>query len=220
MKILQSGILVFMLSLFGLSATAATVDPNAVTTFQSGSALLSSEVNTTINALVTAINDNAAKIATMEAAATAPLDLADRQYCLVSLETGLWVDPLAPVAQPDPGADIGVTKGQSKGGVVLAADGTGVLTLYNDDFKEAFFNFAVIDASEPLGAMPFNWSLNASTLTLDWGAGEIESFVVAKSGEMILGGASYTEGTGSGWFSSNIIVLVEVTDAATTCSTF
>ena len=65
---------------------AAPVVGSAVTQFESGTTLSSADMNTTINALVTAINDNAASIATLEAGNS---NVAGREYCLKSI--GNWL---------------------------------------------------------------------------------------------------------------------------------
>lgn len=214
MKFLQSGLTILVLSLIGLQATADTVVSTSVTTFEPGAPLQSSQMNTTLNALITAINDNAAKIAAMEAAAAAPLDVAGREYCVTDLETGFFVSG----TQPN---DVGVTRGSIKAALVLAAGGTATLTTFQDDFKDAFPDFSVFNSNEPLGTFQITWTLTGNVLALDFGDGDVEEFSVSKSGELIVGGiaAADTADDGSGiWYTSNITVAVEVTDAVTTCN--
>lgn len=95
MKNLNLAVAILAFAGFG-TAVADTVNPANVTTFQSGTPALASEVNTTIQALITAINDNATRIAAMETsqASLVPGDINGSVYCIFSLSAGVGAGDL------------------------------------------------------------------------------------------------------------------------------
>lgn len=71
-------------------ALAGTVDSSKVTTFQAGTAAVAAEVNSTISALVSAINDNAERLAALETAAP-DSSVAGQSYQLRSINSSIAV---------------------------------------------------------------------------------------------------------------------------------
>ena len=196
---------------------AAPVVGSAVTQFESGTTLSSADMNTTINALVTAINDNAASIATLEAGNS---NVAGREYCLKSSEIGFYVSNEATPTNP---LAMGASVGAFVGKVVFGVDNTGSLTALSDYYQDGFPT-GVADSSEELFVNePFTWTQTGNKLTLTIGDGataEVVSLGVSKSGEVALTGNGATEPDDSNsglWHYTDTTIAIEVA-AGETCA--
>lgn len=222
MRNAKSGMLVLLTGLLSLPALAGEVDSASVTTFESGTTLSSQAMNATINALVTAINDNAARLAEIEGNA-ATTDVAGRSYCIKEIETGFFIpSPLVDEFQnPYP---LGVEHGSFVAGISFVAGGSGTATSYADNFVSGFPGFSAFQDTPELGTESFTWTQTGNRLTLTFpGVGgepdEIIQVGVVNSGEVLMAGGTDNEpdDTGSGtWYTANQLIGIEV-DAATTC---
>ncbi|MEX0943089.1 MAG: hypothetical protein WD002_11140 [Pseudomonadales bacterium] len=220
MKLVKSAILIMLASLWGTQVVADTVDDTAVTTFKFGTTLSSQAMNTTIGALISAINDNAARIDALEASTTS--SVADRSYCINSMEVGFFL--------PDPLTDqgdgsvipLGVERGAFSAGVEFVAGGSGTATVYRDSFHALFPGLGASSEGDDLGATAFTWtqSDNSLELTFDAGTEDQESFKigVSNNGQIGLSGdtAIDTDNQGS-WYYVTQTVAIEVVNA-TTCN--
>lgn len=78
----------------GFSAQAGEVDDSNITTFQANTPAVAAEVNSTISALITAVNDNAARIVALEnAAAEETASVSGRSYTFYEQEAGWRGNP-------------------------------------------------------------------------------------------------------------------------------
>lgn len=75
-------------AMVALAAPAQASDVGATTTFQNDTPALASEVNANFQAIITAVNDNNARIAALESAGSASPDVAGHTYRFVELEVG------------------------------------------------------------------------------------------------------------------------------------
>lgn len=222
MRLFNSAVLVLAGGLIGFQATADSVDSAAVTTFESGAVLSSQDMNTTISALITAINDNATRIAELEGNAPTG-SVAGRSYCVKEMETGFF---MGKQTDPDTGEVQTILSGVELGtaimGMTFVAGGTGTVTSYQDDFYSAP-TFGDVEKGVPeLGAESFTWTQagNRLTLTVPSDPGNPDDVIrvgVINSGDVLLTGGVETETDefGTGYF-FNQIVAIEV-DASATC---
>ncbi|HKI74325.1 MAG TPA: hypothetical protein VJ998_06775 [Pseudomonadales bacterium] len=216
MKIFKSGVLVAMAAWFAMQAGAAEVDSASVTTFQPGTTLSSQELNTSISALITAINDNASRVAALEETQNAATTVSGKQYCVHSIETGFFLhSPLTnPNGIPYP---LGVSTASFVAGVSFNADGSGTVMSYEDDYKEGFPGSSVFDQGEPLGSQGFTWTLTGHKLVVTLSATDIAHFAVAKGGSVLLSGQGNhslaDDGSGT-WYTTNHATGLEVDDAS------
>lgn len=217
MKLIKTGIFVAAAACFTLQASADQVNSAAVTTFQPGTTLKSQDINTSINALVTAINDNAKRIAALEQAGTASTtpSVSGKQYCIHSIETGFFIH--SPLSDPNTGPyPLGATTGSSTAGVSLKADHTGTVVSYEDNYREGFPGSSVIDASEPLNSQALTWTLTGNRLVLTVGTQTVK-VGVSMSGDVLVNGAASTRAASNGsgtWYLVNHTVGVQVDDAS------
>ncbi len=90
MKLKQTGLIALIALAMANPVVADEVNSEAVTTFEQGSTLSSSAMSTTIGALVTAINDNAERIAAMEEPMAGGTDVSGKSCCMISIGTGMF----------------------------------------------------------------------------------------------------------------------------------
>ena len=84
---IKQTICIAALSALALTAVAGEVNESNVTTFQANTPSLAAEVNTSLNALIVAINDNSARLDALEAAADAVTSsVSGRSYVFFELE--------------------------------------------------------------------------------------------------------------------------------------
>ena len=185
-----------------LSTLADPVDPDDITTFQAGQPACAADVNETIQALITAVNDNAARVAELEAAlrnAHRPLQdlVSGSTYNIYSQAVGNGLDEqYSPGAIPNT-TIVGVTHGAlamwsyyEVGELVLNDDGTVSLTTENHE-RELYLStysthdvdsqsvpeVARVDLTSGLedvqsGTLSGTWVLSGQELTLTFGTGE------------------------------------------------
>ena len=113
-----------LLAVVSFSARAGTVDESQVTTFQAGSPAIAADVNATIGALVTAINDNAARIQALEL--NNDPSVVGHTYQVVSLD--VLVSSIAGGADDTP--SVAVLTGGAQGTVTISgssASGSGTV---------------------------------------------------------------------------------------------
>ncbi|MBD3646456.1 MAG: hypothetical protein HUJ31_03165 [Pseudomonadales bacterium] len=220
MRYAKSGVLMLVTGLLSLPAMAGTVDSASVTTFQSGSTLSSQDMNATIDALVTAINDNATRIAEIENSVPTA-DVSGREYCIQELEVGFFIhNPLLDESQN--AYPLGVEHGTFVASIAFVADGTGSATSLEENFVSGFPGFSAFQETPELGVESFTWTQTGNRLTMTFpGDGvdpdDVISVGVVNSGEILVAGGSISEpdegGTGT-WYFSNQIVAIEVDSAA------
>ena len=219
MKIVRSGLMFLAAAGIAMPSFAGDVNSASVTTFQSGTTLSSQQLNTTINALVTAINDNAAKIAALEAAqSTQPTSpsVAGKSYCAHSIGGGFSIH--SPLTDPNNGFvyPLGLNQSTETVGVKFNTDGSGVLSQIASNEKEAFPGSAVSDQSQPLGSQGFTWTLSGNKLVITIGT-DVAHLGVSNSGEVIMGGSSEAVPADSGtdtWYLSNHTLAIQVDDVS------
>jgi len=187
---------------------ADPVDEGQVTEFEAGQPACAADVNQTIQALITAVNDNAARVAELEAAlrnAHRPLQdmVSGSTYKFYSQTVGNGADEQY-TSGPNPEFDIaGTTQGAlalwsyyEVGEVVLNDNGTASLTTDNHErelYLTTFGTNYVGDLSTTLVSQvdlindlddtqvsveSGTWVLSGQTLTLTFGAGEDEEEAV------------------------------------------
>lgn len=219
MKIVRSGLLILVAACVAMQSVASEVDSASVTTFQSGTTLSSQQLNTTINALVTAVNDNAARIAELEAAAQSSLSVSGKSYCLHSIEAGFFLH--SPLSDPNTGPyPLGTARASQKMAVSFNSDGSGTASVVESDYKEAFPGSAVIDQSDSPGSQGFTWTQTGNKLVLTFSTTDIAKVGVSNSGQVILGGGATadTASDGSGiWYMADHFVGIQV-DNASSCT--
>lgn len=181
---------------FSTTASADTVNPTDVSTFQSGTPALASEVNGTVQALITAIDDNAARIAAMEADQASPIpgDITGNTYCLFSLGSGVGA------ADPDPvsgeGAWLAATAGRSTATLTISSGMQATIELTADDFREAFSPANVVnDVSDTLEIELATWTLVNNLLTLTYPDASQDMAIVSADANMLVFNVSETERT-------------------------
>ena len=82
-----------MLSTMAVSAVAAEVNDDNVTTFEANTPAVAAQMNSTMNALITAINDNSARLTALEDAADAVTpSVSGRSFTFIELEVEVFGD--------------------------------------------------------------------------------------------------------------------------------
>lgn len=214
MKLFQLAIATLMISGFG-SAAADSVNPANVTTFQSGSPALASEVNSTIQALITAIDDNATRIAALEAdaASLVPPSVEGSTYCMFSLSTGVGAGD---DQDPDPaiqnGLWMGAASGASTNTLTFTSSTQVTISSPGDTFYEALApsNF-LVDQSDGPGTETVTWTQSGNTVTLTFGVGDEASFMLSADGNIMISNDTELDRSGDNsgdWFSADLNVAV------------
>jgi len=191
-------------------ALADTVNPANVTTFQGGTPAVASQVNGTVQELISAINDNATRIAAIENAETSlvPGDITGNLYCFFSLSTG--------VGAGDPGLDgvgswVGASSGRSQGSLTFTSTTEGTLNIAVDSFQEALSpTYAMFDASDGAGSEAITYTLVNNTLTITYTAeGDSDVMFMSPDGNTILFGISELERSSDNsgnWFLADLVI--------------
>lgn len=174
------------------TATADPVDPANVTTFQSGTPALAGEVNSTMQALITAIDDNASRIAAMETtqASLVPGDLTNNIYCFVGLDSAIGAGDPDPVSGNGAYALAGT--GKSIGQLTFTSSTQATFAESSNEFADLILpNNTLSVFSDPPENETFTWTLSNNRLSLTVpGEPAIEMFVTPDANVLI---AVFTE---------------------------
>lgn len=202
------------IALLTLSLTADTVDNAEIVTFVAGDPACAADVNQTIQELISAINDNNAQIAALEARVvaleTTPTLLSivsGSSYTVYSHEVGIGASSDTDghgILNSFLGAETAIYTLESNGDLTVSYD-------YSERFTALRANHhqldpAFLDGQNQEGVSQVvldndvidngsgsdtegNWSLSGSTLTVNWD-GDTEEFLVSPDGNMILSGAA------------------------------
>ncbi len=189
--------------LIALSLSADTVDNAEIVTFTAATPACAADVNQTIQELVSAINDNNAQIAALEAriaaleAPTLSAILTGSTFTVYTIETG-----------------VGATSGAGSAGILNAFVGgdTSIFTLSAGGILSVSYDFTeratTLDVEQNLfgdednivtiqtdiqdsgtGTDTGTWSLSGSTLTISYD-GDTDEYLVTPDGNMFVSGAA------------------------------
>lgn len=159
---------------------ASEVDSTAVTTFQSQTPAVASEVNANFSALITAINDNATRLAALEAAATA-ISVSGNGYKLFAVNPDLAV--------ADDSSFVNIAAGLTQAVLSFGTGGSGTLNITDDAFYEVnfpsnqLFNFS----GEEVGIENFTYTQDGSTVTITFVDNSTMQFTAAADGSLLVG---------------------------------
>lgn len=201
---------------------ADPVDPNAITTFQAGQPACAEDVNQTIQALITAVNDNAARVAELEAA------LRNAHRPLVDLVTGstykIYIQSSAigeiETNTPENNAEtpvVSFTEGRlgfwsfvELGTITLNSGGTASFEFDGHEREVYLDTFASHDEDSPsvpridtvslstpiddaeIDVIPGTWSLNGQSISVVFD-GDTTVFTVSPDGENLMLGEKSVE---------------------------
>lgn len=169
------------ISMLATSASADTVDAANVTTFVPNTPSRASEVNVTVQALITAINDNANRIADIEAAVQTN-EVAGESYFFVALEIGA-----AEIGVDDVGGVGTEGSGFSNLGTVTFDSVNGTASLTSSAF-EFFSSNAGVSSQTLSNSGTFSFMQTGSDLVLtDIIDGEEIIMQLSPSGEIGIG---------------------------------
>ncbi len=211
MKIFQLAIATLTITGFGYAA-ADPVNPANVTTFQSGTPALAAEVNSTLQALITAIDDNSSRIAAIEAdqASLVPANVEGSTYCVYDLAVGVGA------GDPDPGTGDGNWMGASAGAasfeVTFTSSTQVTLTALADSFYEALApSNRLLDSSDPLGSESATWTQVGNLVTVTFPDSEQDRFLVTPDSNVIIltfAELERADDDSGNWFSGDLAIGV------------
>ncbi|MCG8589616.1 MAG: hypothetical protein MJE66_10025 [Proteobacteria bacterium] len=180
---LRTWILVAAIAGLTTPALADEVAPGEVTTFQANTPAIASEVNSNFQALIAAINDNAQRVAALEAAVT-PVDndVTGHTYRFFNIESAVMN------SEPDAGWDQSGAFA-SEGTITFGAGGTGTL-----DEAGAFAEPIIGAPGDPIVAFSDNdtfnsaitWSQVGETVTMTDSDSDTTVFTVTENGLMMV----------------------------------
>lgn len=200
-----------IITMIGLGTAAADpVDPANVTTFQSGTPALAGEVNSTMQALITAIDDNASRIAAMETsqASLVPGDISGNIYCFFSLNAAVGASDPDPVTGD--GTWAGAAAGRFFGQLTFTSPTQATLDVTADDIREVVMpSNRMLDAGGPLGSEAVTWTLVGNMLTLTYLDASQDVMFVTPDANIVLFNIAETErssdNTGD-WFYAELAI--------------
>ncbi len=210
MKTLQLAIATLTITGFGYAA-ADPVNPANVTTFQSGTPALAGEVNSTLQELIAAIDDNAARIAAIEAAEASPIpaSVEGATYCVYDVAVGVGAGDL------NAGTGQGNWMGAAAGAAVFEITfnaGQATLTSLADSFYEALApSNELFDSSDTLGSESVTWTQVDNLVTLTFSDQGQDTFLVTPDRNvMILTLAEFDRASDDSgdWFNADLAVGV------------
>ncbi len=210
MKIFQLAIATLTITGFGYAA-ADPVNPTNVTTFQSGTPALAGEVNSTLQELIAAIDDNAARIAAVETeqARLVPASVDGSTYCIYDLSAGVGA------GDPDLVTGDGNWMGASAGAAIFEVTFTSAqvtLTSIADSFYEALApSNRLLDSSDPLGSETATWTQVGNVVTITFPDLVQDTFLVTPdSNVIILSLAEFDRASDNSgdWFGADLAVGV------------
>lgn len=186
-------------------ALAGAVDSSKVITFAAGTPAVAAQVNDTISALITAIDDNAERLAALETAAT-DNSVANTTYIMQSINSGIGVG--GKNVEQDEFAN--VTNGSLKATLTLGENGMGTFAVEAGEDAEYeintpsnnFINYAVDEQAETIN-ITYTQTANTVVVTFpeDNTTFDVE-FLVSGDGSMLVattkeydGDASYDDGS-------------------------
>lgn len=213
MKIFQLALATLTITGFGYAA-ADPVNPANVTTFQSGTPALAGEVNSTLQELIAAIDDNAARIAAVETeqARLVPASVDGSTYCIYDLSAGVGA------GDPDPVTGDGNWMGASANAAIFEVTFTTAqvtLTLIADSFYEALApSNRLLDSSDLLGSETATWTQVGNVVTVTFPDLVQDTFLVTPdSNVMILSLAEFDRASDNSgdWFSADLAIGVRAT---------
>ena len=208
---------------FGSPTLADPVDETLVSTFQAGQPACAADVNQNFLALIAAVNDNAARVAELEAQLRQiqrPLDakVSGSTYTIYSYETGLG-EYSSTQNVTGPGTIVKNTNGRlghwsfvETGILTLNADGSASLDVASHEREVYVDTFAThdvdspdlpqiarVDLSTPIDdaealLVDGTWSISGQNLTLNI-EGEVVSLVVSADGNILMAGGVGIDGT-------------------------
>lgn len=215
---LKTTLLSASLALLTLNLSADTVDNAQIVTFVAGDPACAADVNQTIQELVSAVNDNAATIAALEAQVAAlqvtPTLLSiisGSTYTVYSHEVGIGASSDLDghgILNNFLGAETAIYTFESNGDLTVSYDYSERFTALRanhhqldpvflsgqnqEGVSQVVLDNDVIDngsGDNSGSAIGDSWSLSGSTLTVNWD-GDTEEFLVSPDGNMILSGAA------------------------------
>lgn len=192
---------------------ASEVDSGQITTFESGTPARASEVNNTLQALIDAINDNAARIEALEAASER--NVAGRTYALRGNGVIFIGGPNDSYGDGFGNASAGTFL--DSGTVTFAADGTLSLSLtfYEGEIGMNDGGLYQDGAEAENWEASGTWTQSGSDLTLVIPGEDVVELMVSKDGSTVIlaefdAGADEEACTGCQRIESSILVGVEI----------
>jgi hypothetical protein len=168
-------------AMFANTVGASDVDESGVTTFTTGTPAVAAEVNNNFGALITAINDNATRIASLEAtnsSVTSAADLNGSLYCIHDLVVDVGAADVENSGDPEyiqgwRSAGVGTT---SAGQVLFSSDTQGTFTITASDYYEQSHPLSE-NPGEENGVEVFSFTYSTPLLTLTFTEdGETDSY--------------------------------------------
>jgi hypothetical protein len=217
MKTFQMAIATITITGFG-SVAADLVNPADVTTFESGTTALASEVNSTLQALITAVDDNAERLAAVETelARLEPVSVEGSTYCMYEIASGVGAsDPSDPDPQNSDETWMGTFTG---GGITELTFDTAQVTITGKmeaSYEALAPTNRLLNASDPLESETATWTQVGNTVTVNFGGQDtIDLLVTPDNNVMLFIEAELDRSSdGSGyWFETALLVGTRATN--------
>ena len=180
--------------LLSATAQAGEVDDTNVTTFQANTPAVAAEVNTTIGALITAINDNAQRIAALEDTTADAQSVSGHNYRFADMEVGAnaSTDDRSTLTSIF-GYNSVIMFDAAGTGMIVAATETDIIVdtrtyrAFIDPVQQDLITDSQADAFISTGSeqISFTWTQSGETVTIDDGE-DTQTFYVAMDGSVLI----------------------------------
>jgi hypothetical protein len=203
-------------AMFANTVGASDVDESGVTTFTTGTPAVALEVNNNFSALVTAINDNATRIAALEltnSSVNSAADLNGALYCIYEFVVDVGASDVENSGEPDyfqgwKTAGVGTT---TAGQILFSSDTAGMRTITESDYYQQQHPLSV-NPGEENGNESFSFTYSTPLLTLtftDEDGTESYTGTISADGNIlfIAGSDSERADDNSGTFGTGFLLL-------------
>ena len=189
-------------AVFITSVNAHEVDDSVVTTFSAGTPAVATEVNTNFAELISAINDNAVRIAAFEKLSSPVIsaeDLDGSRYCYHFLDVGVGAEDSRPLSDALPhevfaGWKIAST-GSETGQIDFSSSTQGTIVTIQHGWYEQSHPLEIESEIEEPELFMFSYSAPYVTITftLDDGETETDRWILSPDGNTLILNFSYVE---------------------------